>query len=1761
MQPVTYIAAQAHGWKYRKGTSEATAPVEAWRAVGFDDSGWLAGQTGIGYGDPGVNTTLSDMRRRTGVAGYASVYFRKAFTVPADAIPRQLRLRVRIDDGCVVWLNGVEVDRRYVGAGQLAFNYLAPANHDNNQWDEVLIDNADTLLVGGTNVIAVHGFNTTLTSGDFSLDLELTSLAPDGSPTPGAANGSARAIDRIPPQIRQVAHHPARPPSGQAVTITARITDPDGMGPVGLSYQLVDPGSYIRLGDPAYQTAWTTVPMRDDGGGGDATAGDSTYTAVLPGLLQTHRRLVRYRISCADASGNGQGVPYEDDEQPNFAYFVYDGMPAWTGALRPAAFGGFPATPAATYPSALLESMPALHLLATATDVADCQYNSSFNATRFRGTVVQGEVVHDHIEFRVRGIGSTYQSGKNKWNLYFNRARDYQAHDNYGRPFKETWNNLLVNANASPWAAVHRGSAGVEEALSNRIFQLGGMAAMHSTYFQLRVIDDALEASPVSQYEGDLWGLYLGLEPTEGNFLDERGLEKGNLYAIEGNNGDKKYQGPTQPVDSSDWIAFRNALAETGQSEQWYRDNIDLPALYTFLGLNRLIGNVDVRPGDNYRFYHRPGDGRWVIIPYDMDMQFIAAHHWGGGMDGVTVAGAPNAIRAIMRHPALAMEYRNRCRELLSLMASDGAPDGGQIGQLVDEFAGFVHPPGGSPTWAELDAALWNLHPRTTGGGGNSGQSSHKGNFFRATYLDGPRGGLGGTAQTGSWIRSLADADGDGFSDHPGLMRWFVDYATNTWPGGTWNRKAMTGIGTGGDGDPDRQRGYGYKYLEFESLHGGYANALANPAAAPDTSHPAKPVIAFAGAPGHAVNDLVFTSSAFDDPQGPGTYAAHQWRIAGIAAPGLPGFEPGMPRTYEIETLWSSGELVTPPGQQAIPLGVAEPGKTYRVRVRHKDTSGRWSFWSEPVQFTAAAPVPGTLIHYWNFNSGTSLLVPTQSSGGGALTPALAPGSEAVAGTGQDFNAANARIGDPAGSHLRVNTPLGAVLDIRIPTPGFENIVVQYETRRSGQGAGLQEISYTLDGTAFQPFATIAVADAAPVVQTLDFRSVAGVADNPAFALRVVFLQGGGGTAGNNRFDNLTVEGVPVHGAGLPLFLPGGTASWHEPAHWAGGTVPDGAGALALLGAPASGDREVTLDAPVTVGNLHIDNAGSPFRNRLGGAALTFDGGGGGGALLTVAGDGPGFVEFDLAGVTTLATALTVDVPHPGGDPEHGALRLRGMWAGPGGLFKSGPGTASLTGAGKAFTGAVTVAGGVLQTSEPAAPAQAAGIAVLPGGQLRLTSGSEGGPARIHSFGGTLSLAGDGRGPAVPQDDPMGVPGALRYAPGAGAHHAVVTNAVQLAAAAAIHVAEPGNLLELAGPLSGPGSMSKTGGGSLVLAGSNPAYAGPLAGLNGALAVDGDLSGAPVELAAEVSLAGAGAVGAVSGAGLVRLDGTVLRAAAASVAGMAFTFDRPGLPALATPAAAGNSLLRLEGPEPLPVAPARVDCYLGPAAWQPGDRIRGGLFTPAGFDLAAALAGTEMRLFVADPAGANLTPRAQLPFRRSGRRLELVGGRGGARFRRRPGGRQHPRNPRRRRTRRLRPVARPAFRRPARSGRNARGRSGRRRGGQPAVLRHGAGPLRAGPRVVAGARRGGRSHAPPVPLFTLSRRPALAGAGLARPRWLAPRSLGFGRRRTPGCRGGLVQRQRDRAARARSRRSRPGRADVAAARGKPAAVMRRPPDC
>ncbi|MGY8648880.1 MAG: CotH kinase family protein, partial [Verrucomicrobiales bacterium] len=628
-------------------------------------------------------------------------------------------------------------------------------------------------------------------------------------------------------------------------------------------------------------------------------AGDSIYTVVLPASLQEHRRMMRYRINFEDNAGTSDTAPYADDKQPNFAYFVYDGVPGWSGSFAPG-------NSVENFPSTLMDDLPIYHLIANGTDVTSSQYSGSSDGRHMSGTLVYDGKVYDHVEFENRGEASTYVSGKNKWRFHFNRARRFSPRDNWGKKYSQKWSKLNLQSISSPWAAVNRGMAGLDESLTMRLYGLAGIPSPRTHYFSFRVIDNATEANGTNQYEGDVWGLYLAMEQPNGSFLDSRDLPDGNIYKIEGGSGDKKEQGDTQVTNSSDWTSFYSA-SNSAQTEQWWRDNMHMPGYYSMRSLNRLLGNVDIRIGYNHYYYHEPTQDQWHVMPWDLDMMYIAETHQ---------AGVIRQQKSINSHTQLAIEFRNRAREILDLVASDDTETGGQIGQLVDEYTNIVNPQNLSLTWSDVDAFMWNYHPRTRGTVGNtSGQSNHKGNFYASPFTDSRFGG--------TYTRTLASEDHEGFVNH------IINYTTDTFTGGNWSA---------GNGVP---AGYGYKYLQDE---------------ADDNSIPNQPTIAYTGGAGFPLDQLSFSSGSFSDPNGNGSFGKMRWRIAKILAPGLTGYEIGTPRTYEIETVATSPDFNVFTSEYLFPPNVAEPGSTYRVRVQHQDSSGRTSHWSNAVEFVPGAP-------------------------------------------------------------------------------------------------------------------------------------------------------------------------------------------------------------------------------------------------------------------------------------------------------------------------------------------------------------------------------------------------------------------------------------------------------------------------------------------------------------------------------------------------------------------------------------------------------------------------------------------------------------------------------------------------------------------------------------------------------------------------------------------------------------------------------------
>ncbi len=153
-------------WKYLDDGSDQGS---AWTTAGFDDGSWASGPAQLGYGDGDEATVVGygpDPANK-----YITTYFRHTFNVDDPSQFDQLTVELLRDDGAVVYLNGQEVARSSMPAGQIDFDTLAEPTIDETIFFPYAVD--PSLLVQGDNVIAVELHQHAGTSSDISFDLDL----------------------------------------------------------------------------------------------------------------------------------------------------------------------------------------------------------------------------------------------------------------------------------------------------------------------------------------------------------------------------------------------------------------------------------------------------------------------------------------------------------------------------------------------------------------------------------------------------------------------------------------------------------------------------------------------------------------------------------------------------------------------------------------------------------------------------------------------------------------------------------------------------------------------------------------------------------------------------------------------------------------------------------------------------------------------------------------------------------------------------------------------------------------------------------------------------------------------------------------------------------------------------------------------------------------------------------------------------------------------------------------------------------------------------------------------------------------------------------------------------------------------------------------------------------------------------------------------------------------------------------------------------
>lgn len=684
-------------WKFFKGVSEPSESPGSWRLPNFDDSDWGEGEAAIGFGEGFLNTNLSDMR-----GNYSTVYLRKTFNIENPAQVGSVLLSAQIDDGFNAWINGKHIASTNVSGPELPYDATANSSGENKDFEEYPIANVGGLIVKGKNVLTVQLLNGSLNGSSdafFDAILKINASAGEG-PSPGFPN-TVFAVNS-PPQIRKLGHSPKQPAEGDVVTITALVTDPDTVSEATLLYQVVEPGKYIRLTDSRYESDWTEVPMNDSGNAGDENSADDVWTAQLPGSVQKNRHLIRYKIRIEDGLNKKITVPYSDDPQPNFAYYCYNGVPDWKGALRPGS------TSVVTYSSETLTKVPVYHMIARESDVIGCMYNDSTGSARtyrYLASVVYEGEVYDHIRFRIKGQASTRVTGKNKIKWNFNRSHRFQARDNYGRKYDRKWDKFALQTGTCPWWGSNASTGGMilNEQASYKFYRLCGVPSCNTTLFHLRIVDDAVEANPNSQYDGDFWGLYLALEEPDGRFLDDKNLPDGNLYKMNGS-PNKRNQGPDQVSGTTDVNSFISTKRRT-QPLTWWEENTNLAGYYNYKIGTTLINNTDLRSEWNCLYYLRPeieGDpnsGKWEMFPWDLDLTWESKFH-------IRSESVWENWQNVFRYADAKTDFENRSREVWDLLC-----DSGEGAKVVEEMSLFLEGDGVTRI-VEANQAMWDYHPR-----------------------------------------------------------------------------------------------------------------------------------------------------------------------------------------------------------------------------------------------------------------------------------------------------------------------------------------------------------------------------------------------------------------------------------------------------------------------------------------------------------------------------------------------------------------------------------------------------------------------------------------------------------------------------------------------------------------------------------------------------------------------------------------------------------------------------------------------------------------------------------------------------------------------------------------------------------------------------------------------------------------------------------------------------------------------------------------
>jgi hypothetical protein len=1044
-------------WNYLdNGSNQETL----WRYLGFDDSGWASGPAPLGYTTGSqqnyVTTTLSYGPSSSNK--YVTTYFRRYFELSGTANFQSLSLSLWIDDGAVVYLNGTELVRERMPAGDIT--YLTHATSAVQQWPSwTSYQVGPDALLEGTNVLAVEVHQINLTSSDLAFNLELKgdipalslhtnfSIKSDGEPlqltrpdgTVADAVGSQMLLENLSygrstdgGAVWHVFQGGTPGASNNTLTgYTSFLTSPEFSAAGG--FYDAEFSLTLRNADPAASIYYTLA-------GSEPTTSSAVYTGPLS---------MRVRHSDQNLIANMETTPAFDPAQVQTDFIAQQLLSAITW-MPPAG----PVEKATVVRAKAVKAGALSSSTETKTYWVDPQIQ-----TRFTLPVVSISTDASNFFNPARDVdsGGIYVRGSQ----YKNSSPGRPWHSSPAN-YKENWERSIhaafYGADGQLWFSQNAGvriHGGATRALAQKTLRLYARGDYgdgsfsypifedepHTSYkrlllrnsgndWNLTLFRDALSQG-VSRHmlcdtqayrpavmflNGEYWGIHNIRERYDKYYLE-------NTYGVNPDNLDLRDGSTMDEGDSAHYNALSSFISNNNMANAANFAYVETQ-MDTDQFIDYFIGQIFARntdwPNNNIacwrlRVPYSPDlpyghDGRWRWLMFDVEHGFGYSSSTGTDYTHNTISTARG--HAFFNRLLDNVNFRNRfINRFADQLNTAYLPS--RILPMIEQMKARIAP--------EMPHHLERWHPRF--------------------WLD-------------SWDAEI------------GRLRTFATYRADAVRGHLRSHFSL-----GGSDQP--------LTLNVSGATHGYIR----------------------------INRTDINAST------PGVNASAPYPWTGLYYSTVPITLTAVPNEGYWFSHWEQLD-----------------GGTYSTEAVITGSV------TSPTSFTAVfVPAPQTfLMHYWSFNTSTALMEPVYTVGGAGLNLVPAAATVVTSDIEQGFANENGRIDEPVGGHLRMNYPIGASMVISLPTTGYENNVLRYETRRSGSGAGQQILSYSTDGSTFTELQTINVADADPALQVIDLTGIPGADNNPNFKIRIQFAQGAGGTAGNNRFDNLTLDGAPLAGTNTP---------------------------------------------------------------------------------------------------------------------------------------------------------------------------------------------------------------------------------------------------------------------------------------------------------------------------------------------------------------------------------------------------------------------------------------------------------------------------------------------------------------------------------------------------------------------------------------------------------------------------------------------------